>query len=501
MAAIINTNVSSLTAQRNLTMSQGSLSTSIQRLSSGLRINSAKDDAAGLAIADRMTAQVRGLNQAARNANDGISLAQTAEGAMKSVGDMLQRIRELAVQSANASNSASDRQALNQEVGQLVAELDRVSLNTEFNGQKLLDGTFGTAKFQVGANANQTIVAATANLRTSVYGNQQISGTGADAVASTTNAGAYGTNGVVTGTLAVNGGLGSASVTVGTNESAKVTADSINGQVGVTGVKASARTLAQISFSATGSYGLQLRSENATNATVSFTLTATSGSDGLSSAIAAINEKSSQTGITAELNSAQTGIILTNANGYNIMVGDTANANAGTTTIQKMTVDTAGATNLVGTARALANADTAADFVTTSGYITLDSEKSYSVSATGTTALGATGASNSTLKQVAQLDITSFAKATDAIKTVDSALAFVNGERAKLGALQSRFESAIASLTISSENLSASRSRIQDADFAAETAELSRAQILQQAGTAMVAQANQVPQNVLKLLG
>jgi len=500
MAAIINTNVSSLTAQRNLTMSQGSLGTAIQRLSSGLRINSAKDDAAGLAIADRMTAQVRGLNQAARNANDGISLAQTAEGAMKSTGDMLQRIRELAVQSANASNSASDRQALNQEVGQLVAELDRVSLNTEFNGQNLLDGTFGTAKFQVGANANQNIVAATANLRTSVYGNQQIAGTGADAQATTTSASAYGTNGVAAGTLAVNGGLGAANITVAANESAKVTADSINGQVGATGVKASARTLAQLSFGATGSYALQLRSENASNLTVSFTLTATSGSDGLSSAIAAINEKSSQTGITAELNTAQTGIILTNANGYNIMVGDTASSNAGTTTIQKMTVDTAGATNTVGTAQALTNT-TAADFVTTSGYITLDSEKSYSVSATSTTAIGATGATNSSLKQVAQLDITSFAKATDAIKTVDSALAFVNGERAKLGALQSRFESAIASLTVSSENLAASRSRIEDADFAAETAALSRAQILQQAGTAMVAQANQVPQNVLKLLG
>ena len=182
MASTINTNVPTLTAQRNLGMSQSALNTAINRLSSGLRINSAKDDAAGLAISERFTGQIRGLNQAVRNAGDGISLAQTAEGALKASGDILQRVRELAVQSANATNSASDRQALQQEVGQLVAELDRIAQTTEFNGQKLLDGTFGTSQFQVGANANQTIVAATANMRTSVYGNNQnaaVSGAGA----------------------------------------------------------------------------------------------------------------------------------------------------------------------------------------------------------------------------------------------------------------------------------------------------------------------------------
>ena len=200
--ASINTNVASLTAQRNLGISQGSLNTSIQRLSSGLRINSAKDDAAGMAISERFTSQIRGMNQAVRNANDGISLAQTAEGAMKAAGDMLQRVRELAVQSANASNSASDRQALQQEVNQLVAELDRVAQTTEFNGAKLLNGSFGTQQFQVGANANQTIVAATANLRTNVYGNNQVSGTSAGGAAATatqaTNA-AYAANSVLAG--------------------------------------------------------------------------------------------------------------------------------------------------------------------------------------------------------------------------------------------------------------------------------------------------------------
>ena len=499
MAATINTNVSSLTAQRNLGMSQASLNTSIQRLSSGLRINSAKDDAAGLAISERFTSQIRGLNQAARNANDGISLAQVAEGAMKAAGDILQRVRELAVQSANASNSPGDRQALQQEVTQLVSELDRISQTTEFNGAKLLDGTFGTQQFQVGANANQTIVAATANLRTNQYGNNQVVGSGADAQAASTNAAAFGTNGVVGGTLAINGSLGSKNITVVANDTAKITADAINLQTQSTGVTATARTEAQLTFGTAGAYSLTLRSDNSTDETVSFSISAITGADGLSSAVSAINEKSSKTGIIAQLNGTGTGVILSNNTGNNILVGDGGATNGGIATVQKMSRDAAGVPTTVGTARALANG-TEADSVVTGGYITLDSDKSYSANATTTTALGATGVTASTLRKVSDLDVTSFNKATDALKTVDSALSFISGERAKLGALQSRFETSIASLNITSENLTASRSRILDADFAAETANLSRAQILQQAGTAMVAQANQIPQGVLALL-
>ena len=499
MAATINTNVASLTAQRNLGMSQASLNTSIQRLSSGLRINSAKDDAAGLAISERFTSQIRGLNQAARNANDGISLAQVAEGAMSSAGNILQRVRELAVQSANASNSASDRQALQAEVGQLVSELDRISQTTEFNGAKLLDGTFGTSQFQVGANANQTIVAATANLRTNQYGNNQVAGTGATAQAASTDAAAFNSNGVATGTLAINGALGSASTTVAANESSKVTADAINLQTQKTGVTATARTEAQLTFSASGAYSLVLRSDNSTNETVSFSISATQGSDGLSNAISAINDKSAKTGIVAQLNETGTGIVLSNTTGNNIGVGDGGSTNGGVATVQKMARDANGNPTTAGTAQALENT-TAADMVVTSGYITLDSDKSFGTVSTGTTALGAAGNASSALKKVADLDITTFGKATEALKTVDSALSFISGERAKLGALQSRFETSIASLNITSENLSASRGRILDADFAAETANLSRSQILQQAGTAMVAQANQIPQGVLSLL-
>ena len=272
--SVINTNISSLTAQRNLSTNQASLATSMQRLSSGMRINSAKDDAAGLAISERMTSQIRGTNQAARNANDGISLAQTAEGDLAQVGNNLQRMRELAVQSANATNSVTDRAALNGEVQSLFAEIDRTAGNSSFNGIKLLDGTFAAQDFQVGANA-------------------------------------------------------------------------------------------------------------------------------------------------------------------------TAN--------DKITVA--------------------------------------SIADSTTTGLALTG-----------IDVTSAAGALAALAQVDTAIGMVNTSRADLGALQNRFTSVVTSLQTSAENLSASRSRIQDADFAAETANLSRAQVLQQAGTAMVAQANQLPQGVLALL-
>ncbi|CAN7586738.1 flagellin [Acidovorax sp. LjRoot129] len=495
MAATINTNISSLTAQRNLGTSQASLNTAIQRLSSGLRINSAKDDAAGLAISERFTSQIRGLNQAVRNANDGISLAQVAEGAMGAAGNILQRVRELAVQSANASNSAGDRQALQQEVGQLVAELDRISQTTEFNGQKLLDGTFGTQQFQVGANANQTIVAATGNLRTSVYGNNQNvasngSGIGAQAPVSGTTAV---TNGVTAGSVAISGYLGTGTMTVASNATAKTTADQVNALQATTGVTASARTEVRLAgMASAGSYSLTLEGDNIGAArTVSFTLTSATGTDRLSPAVSAINEQSAKTGINASLSSDGTQIILTNATGNNVVIGDTVNANAAAVTVTGY--DAAGASN--GTARTL-TADSTAENIATGGYITLDSEKSFAL----TSASNQLDNGGSSLHTVANLDVTTFTNATDALKTVDSALAFISGERAKLGAMQSRFETSIASLQITSENLSASRSRIQDADFAAETANLSRAQILQQAGTAMVAQANQIPQGVLSLL-
>ena len=493
MAQVINTNVQSLNAQRNLNQSANSLNSSLQRLSSGLRINSAKDDAAGLAISERFTSQIRGLDQARRNANDGISLAQTAEGALQSSGDILQRIRELAVQSSNATNSASDRQALNAEVNQLTAELDRIAKTTEFNGSKLLDGSFGTATFQVGANAGQSISASTANFSTSQYGNYRVGAkvatdagakgdltTGSTANAIASNAAA--TSRVAGGAITISGATGSAAVTITAGDSAKKAAELINGQTGTTGVKASAKTEIDVTaMAANTSYKFDLTSDNSTAVTVSFTLGAAVDKDGLASAVNSFNDIASKTGVTARVNDAGNGITLLNANGENITI---ANAASGSATA------TVGGTSTAAGATAVAT-----------GQLILDSEKSFSVAAANTTDFFTATAAAGQLQKVSDLDVSSVDSAQRTLAMVDSALAAVNGQRAKFGALQSRFETTIANLATTSENMAASRSRIRDTDFAQETANLTRAQILQQAGTAMLSQANALPQNVLSLLG
>ena len=318
MALVINTNTSSLTAQRNLTSSQASLSQSIQRLSSGLRINSAKDDAAGLAISERFTSQIRGLNQAVRNANDGISLAQTAEGALKASGDILQRVRELAVQSANATNSASDRQALNAEVGQLVAELDRIAQTTEFNGQRLLDGSFGTAQFQVGANANQTISLTTSNVRTQRYGNNEFVG----AVIDTAVSPSFGA-----GSFQINGVRSSATINVVTTDTAVTLAQKVNAQSQSTGVNATAKTFVRFDFGGTGAFSFSISSANGKAVNINTTVSNPDTVEGLSNAVAAINAQVATTNVTARivmppdpLAGGNGSIILENNNGDNITV-------------------------------------------------------------------------------------------------------------------------------------------------------------------------------------
>src|SRR5471032_2868853 len=461
MAAVINTNIASLNAQRNLSSSQTSLNTSLQRLSSGLRINSAKDDAAGLAISDRMTSQIRGMTQATRNANDGVSLAQTAEGALSSSGDILQRIRELAVQSSNATNSTSDRQAL-------------------------LDGTMGTANFQVGADANQLISANGANFLTNTYGNNRIQ---SDAVA------VKGTTNVATGqAVTVNGKLGSATYTTVAGDSAKSIAAGINQKTGSTSVTATAKTEANLSLTSGQSYSFQISSDNAATAgtnpvTVSFTVGTGSAATDYAAGINAINAQSAKTGVTAQFDSTNGGIKLTNANGADIGVKD--NATAGSplgvssyTAAGGLTASFAGAN-----ATAVAN-----------GTITYDSDSSFAVTDAGSGLLTTAGGAASKLQSVADIDLTTFDGAQKALKITDAALSTVNSKRAQYGALQSRFSSAISNLASTTENLSSSRSRIVDTDLASETANLTRGQILQQAGTAMLAQANSLPNGVLSLL-
>jgi flagellin len=491
--AVINTNVASLNAQRNLTNSSASLSTSLQRLSSGLRINSAKDDAAGLAISERFTSQIRGIDQATRNANDGISLAQTGEGSLASAGDILQRIRELAVQSVNATNSASDRAALQAEVSQLASELDRIAGTTAFNGQRLLDGS-NSNTFQVGANADEVITASTTNFRTDNYGNNRI---GSLAATSTSNLGdltigstagakrskvtAVTVHDTVQSTLKIDGALGSASVVIATGLSAKAAAKLINAKSADTGVIASAKNEFDLTaFTASTAYSLNFKSNNTTAVAITFTAGSTINADGLSGAVNAINDATSKTGVTAKVNSAGTGITLNNASGEDITITVTTGTNGLT---------------IGGTATASGLSSIA------TGELVFDSDKTFAVtSQTNAGFLLATTSTSSQLQKVSAVDVGNVDAANRTIALVDGALQAVNGQRAKFGALQSRFDSTIANLRTTSENLSASRSRIRDTDFAAETANLTRNQILQQAGTAMLAQANALPQQVLSLL-
>lgn len=521
MPQIINTNVSSLNTQRALNGSQSALSASLQRLSSGLRINSAKDDAAGLAIAERFTSQIRGLDQARRNANDGISLSQTAEGALQASGDILQRIRELAVQSSNATNSASDRKAIQAEVGQLSSELDRIAKNTEFNGRKLLDGSFTTATFQVGANAGQTISATSSNFSTSAYGNYRIgskaattsSGEGDLTVGSTAGAlvaqGAIGASSIIaSGTLTVAGAAGSKDITYAIGASAKDVAALVNAQAESTGVNATASTSAGLSGLVAGNaYTLKIASDNASTqpATVTFTVGSTVNADGLSAAINAFNDQSSKTGVVASLNDGSNGLVLTNASGNNIKL---LNASDAANTINVTNPDIA-AGALAGAAGAAIAGLAAGVFGTNdlviTGQLTLESDKSFSATdslgaAAGGGFLIAATATSAQLQKAQDLDVSTVSATTRSLSIVDAALASINGQRAKYGALQSRFESTVTNLQTTSENLSASRSRIRDADFAEETAKLARNQVIQQAGLAMLSQANALPQSVLSLL-
>jgi flagellin len=386
---------------------------------------------------------------------------------------------------------------LQNEVSQLTSELDRIAQATEFNGQKLFDGTFGTATFQVGANANQVIQASTTNLRTNSYGNNQVVSAGAEiganvlgwAGASAVASGAL--NGVAAGTIDISGYLGTkALIAVNVNDSAKNISTAVNQNTASTGVTAVARTQAELTFSATGSYVVNLASDNTTDVAVSFSVSATGTTAGLAEAMQAFNDQAAKTGVTAALNAAGNGVVLTNASGADIKLGNAA-TNVGLITVQGLDQNDAALNASKQTATLTASR------IAVAGYVTFNSERSFSVTP-ATTAFTAAG--TSTLKDIANMDVTTFSKATDALYRVDSALTTVNNLRSRLGALQSRFENTISNLSATSENISGARSRIRDADFAMETANLTRNQILQQAGIAMLAQANALPNQVLTLL-
>ncbi|WP_026287624.1 flagellin [Thioalkalivibrio sp. ALJ24] len=411
MSQVINTNILSLNAQRNLNASQNALSQSLERLSSGLRINSAKDDAAGLAISERFTSQINGLNQAVRNSNDGISFAQTAEGALDTIGDALQRARELSVQAANDTNSASDRQALNDEVQQLMEEVSRVANSAEFNGGRILDGTVDDLFFQVGANQGQSIAVSGVDARTSQLGTTEVVG-----------------------------------------------------DEGLT-----QEQIASLSDETTFT-DLNINSEDF-DETIEVDLSGNGDSEPARTLEDAVRQ------INAAITDAATGD------------GDDAAAIADANLEASLRVTNDGETTIAITSRFGTD-----ELAVTGGEVNFDGEGDADVTLFGGTS---PAASDITLNDI---DVTTRDTATQAIGALDGALTEVNSLRAELGAVQTRFESTISNLEISAENLSDARSRIRDADFAAETAALTRAQVLQQAGIAVLSQANAVPQNVLGLL-
>jgi len=463
MAQVINTNLASLNAQRNLNRSQMGLATSLERLSSGRRINSAKDDAAGLAISERFTAQIRGLNQAVRNSNDGISLAQTAEGALGEVTNNLQRIRELSVQSANATNSSTDRAAMQQEVAQLVSEINRISLQTDFNGVKLLDGSFSSQAFQVGANVGDTIsLAAIVDATKAGLGLD-------DGTASVT--GSAVTTALASGDLTINGrNVGAVAKDAKAIAAAIHAADSSVTASASTTVTAGAFT-ADGGASNGSTYTLGV-------AGVNITYTAAGGTGitaaGMDTSLTAAASSLTSAGITYTGTVAGGDLVFTDADGDNVAVTKTA---SGTT------ADFASLTAVTKYGSLGTVTSTGKDLVIAGNHATYAGLTAGTTTATGNT-----------------LDVSTVSGANALITAVDAALSTVNSSRATLGAIQNRFESVVTSLQTSSESLSAARSRIADADFAAETANLTKTQILQQAGTAMLAQANQLPQGVLSLL-
>lgn len=516
MAQVINTNISSLNAQRNLTSSQASLSTSLERLSSGLRINSAKDDAAGLAISDRFTSQIRGNTTAARNANDGISLAQTAEGGLSTAGDLLQRIRELAVQSANGTNSDSDRASIQNEVASLSQELDRVANTTQFNGQNVLDGSLTSAQFQVGANAGQTINIGILSAKATDLGNNTLQSNYGDTTGSVDNAakdvafadGTLGANNVAAGSLSITSGNGvQTTVNVKQGDSAKAVVANVNAMTGKSGVTASASTTAVMKGITDGSVQFQLRGSNSIESdpnSAAVTISAQVKNGDLSSLAQAINAQVGTTGVSASIELDTSGnkqIKLTNADGADIQLKNTAtdattdalnNAN-----LYGMDKPGTGSAN-TGSADSGFQSLATGGVVAVGGHVTFNSNSGFTLTDSGTGI--ATGTVSSELQSVAKVDVSTVAGANAAMKTIDSALTQVDSNRASLGAIQNRFTSTISNLNTTTENLTASRSRIQDTDFAAETANMTRGQILQQAGTAMLAQANSLPNGVLSLL-
>ena len=495
MSSVINTNIGALNAQNSLRSTSLKSDNAMERLSTGVRINSAKDDAAGLAITTRMTANIRGMAAAIRNSNDGISLTQTAEGSLGAIQDNLQRIRELAVQSSNSGNSASDRDSMNLEAQQLIAEIDRVAVNSAFNGSKLLDGTYQNQDFQVGAgnNSDDRIRISISSAKAASLGTVGTTSTSASSTSAVTTSTV-----LAAGDLSINGFAISASVTDNTSfkyssSSAISKAAAINASSSLTGVTAKANSLTFSSGAITATAGVSISAGDITINGVDLGAIAANGTsvaERRAQIIGAINAKTAQTGVSAVASGTAAMIDFTSADGRNVTIGTKSSAAGLTGLVSTLGTDTDAQatmtlTSLDGSTMKLTGAVgiTASGYTPTSGAVTL--------TGTNQTTTGLT---------VSAVDLSTQAGSQKALGILDSAIGTVTNSRANLGAYQNRFAAAISNLETTSTNLQASRSRILDTDYAKETTNLAKSQIVQQAATAMLAQANQSAQSVLALL-
>jgi flagellin len=492
----INTNIGALSAQANMTRVNDQLNTAMTRLSTGLRINAAKDDAAGMAIGEKMTSQIMGLNQAVRNATDGKNLIDTTESAHVEVSNMAQRLRELAVQSANDTNTSSDRGAIVAESRQLIAEINRVSETTTFNGMKVMDGSFAGKQFQIGADANQTVSVNVESTRATDLG--------AHTLKSDVNVAAAATSSIAAGTkLVISGHAGSAEVDQTAGMSARDMAASINAATSKTGVSASATTVAKLS-NLSGEGQLSFQVNNVEVGPVSISNDASGAAD-LRSLRDAINAKTTETGVTATMGDNNTEIVLTDNTGANINISNFASDDGagGDLSLDLDVLNADGTASGSGTFTSTTTIDDTASDATATGQVILSSTKSFSVHTSDNTAdLAFFENSNSpaTLEKLAEIDLSTAEGAAKALNVIDMSLSKVSQSRSDLGAISNRLDSTISNLTNISTSVQAAKSQIMDADFAAESTNLARGQILSQAATAMLAQANASKQNVMSLL-
>ena len=513
------TNMNAVATARNLGYAQEKVDSSMMKLSTGLRINKAADDAAGLAISEKLKSQINGLNQASRNAKDAISLVQTAEGALGEIGNMLQRVRTLALQSVNDVNTVNERSSMQKEVSQLQTEITRLANASEFNGQKLLDGSFQSKRFQVGANSGQEISLSIGGVNSAGLGVNRInSATGALNISAATAAVVSGTatavpaNNMAAQTLTITGPNGSAAVNLATaGASALKIAESVNLTSGKTAVTAKAETALKFSILSSGGAPVNISFKLAgdiaggqtsvANLTSATTISAqVSSSNDLSALAAAINDKAATTGIQARIGDTKGELIITSDDGRDIIID---NLQGTTGTVQGMTANTdkslaAGPLVSAGGPQALVQGNT----TRVGGFVKFESAGGVNISTTDTTgSLLAATTNNSALFDVASINVGNIDGASGAISILDASIQQVNDLRASLGAVQNRLGSTVANLESSSENLQFSNSRVRDADVAMESSELARAQVLMQAGVSVLAQANQQPQMALKLLG